>query len=271
MGMKTLAGSNNNIKLTEKNLHLNTIHIGKRHCKYTKNQKYFYLGKKILVYKKNTKPSDVLDIKEKTSIAQKPLIILGYLFFLRACYFIQINNFEVQDIENMLKNENLNNISSNILSANIFKFSILTLGVLPCLNSNIVIQLLSGQLDYFKNLVNNNGIKGRIIIEYWNRIFVSLFSLLGSYYYLSLLWPYVDGLSTDLYLFSLLKLVCGSLLTLWVSDKINNLKLGSGLSIIILFNLISNIQIKTLEFSRESYDFFITGSSLISLLIILLS
>jgi len=214
---------NHKIKIIERNFNKPNILLEQKKIKLTsknKNFKYFTVNKKnIISIRKNLKDTTVLFT-----------FLLFYISILRTYNYIPLNNvnlFDTIQLQNNFKGLNL---------------TILTLGIFPIINSSLITQFLSTRINSIKILVKNNDIRGRQKIEILNKSLTILFAILSSTLLACLFWPILKNNETNLFIDYEVKLILGSLVILWISEKVNELNIGSGISLIILFNTISQIK-----------------------------
>jgi len=230
----------NNNKFKIFNYKKKPIKIKNKYCNISK--KKLLLNNKPLLIENSilNKPSTQT---KNTTFLFKYSLAFFYIFITRALFFILIKNLSTQDLISQLSTNNFIEFSNSFFIKNLINLNINSLGILPCINASIVMQVLISQTNYFNDLLQNRGLKGKKTFEYWNRILILILSLFISYYYTSYLWPYIEDLSSNWYAESLITMTCGTYIDLLIADKITNLKLGSGLSIILLYNLLSNVNL----------------------------
>jgi len=194
---------------------------------------------------------------QQWAIFQKLSLTFIYLFVIRSLGYLVINNLSIEDIDYKLSLKEVEILKKNFFIENLLNLNINSLGILPCLNAGIIMQLLTSRVNYFEELAKSNSLKGRETIEYWNRFIIFILSIIGSIYYFSYTWPYIKNLSLSWIVDDFFKLSCGTFINLLIADKITTFRLGSGISVILLYNLLSNFEIsKLLETSQiNAYSF----------------
>jgi len=240
------------IKIIEQNVIKTNILLEKKKKKLTskiKNFKYFTINKKnIISIRKNPKNVPILFT-----------FLLFYISFLRIYNYIPLNNVYIFDTiqhQNNFKGLNL---------------TILTLGIFPIINSSLITQFLSTRINSIKILVKNNDIRGRQKIEILNKSLTILFAILSSTLLACLFWPILKNNETYLLIDYDVKLVLGSMVILWISEKVNDLNIGSGISLVILFNTISQIKFDLNNEILTCHKFAIYKEIIIEIIFIILA
>jgi len=197
------------------------------------------------------------------------LTVFFYFFLINFFSKFQIFFIDTYDFKNKF-NLNVNyGISNNFIQDSFFKIDILSLGILSCVNSKIILQFFLTQISSLKKEIQENGLKGKVKLENLNKLIVVLITFIGSILYFSFIWQFFDDINGPAFLFFIFNFIFGSLFTLWVSDRINDLKIGQGLSILILYNLISNIENKITGIKLLNSNFTTTAYLLISFVLVL--
>lgn len=154
----------------------------------------------------------------------------------------QINNSSTDAIVNVL---------NTFSGGNNKLFGLLSLGILPYINASIIIQLLTTSIPYLKKLQKDEGEYGRRkIVEFTRYLTVAIAVLqsIGVTFSLKALifnWNFLTALNISVIL------ITGSLIVLWFSELITKDGIGNGSSLLICFNIVSNLpdQIKNIFLS----------------------
>jgi len=182
----------------------------------------------------------------------------------------QLFSADTHDFKNKFNLYNNYILSNNTVHDSFFKIDILSLGLLSCVNSKIILQFFLTQISSLKKEIQENGLKGKIKLENLNKLTVVLITFVGSIIYFSFIWQFFNDIN-ETFFFFIINFLFGSLFTLWVSDRINDLKIGQGLSILILYNLMSNIENKLSGIKLLNSEFNAVGYMLITLVLIVFS
>lgn len=126
----------------------------------------------------------------------------------------------------------------NLMSGgSIENFSILSLGVMPYISAQIIMQFL--ELDivpYFSELAKQGGV-GRMKLNQITRVLGILIAFVQGYIFS---FRYVSGGVSD-YMLCAVVLTAGTCFLLWLGDQITTKGVGNGISIIIMAGIIANL------------------------------
>nr|YP_010032344.1 SecY [Schizocladia ischiensis]QOW07551.1 SecY [Schizocladia ischiensis] len=194
-----------------------------------------------------------LQLRKKTSsIKQRFLLTVSLLTIVRIGSFIPVPYIDHETFATLLKS----NDSSTTEVAEILKvfsgggpssFGLLSLGILPYINASIIIQLLTTINPSLKKLQKEEGEFGRRKITDYTRyltFFCAIFESIGTTYsFRSLIFNWNFGIAFQI----VLTLTTGSMIVLWFSELITKDGLGNGSSLLICFNIVSNLPDQILE------------------------
>ena len=190
-------------------------------------------------------------VSETTNLLKlKILKILGLLILVRLSLYIPVPNV---DLDIFTQNQNANPIFG--LSKNLTGSSFLgigSLGILPFINSSIIIQLLTPLIPTLDKLQKEEGELGRQQINKYTRYLTFGWAIVlsaGVAYFL--VKPVVFNWSFILSLKIIVSLTTGSMLSMWFAELITNESLGNGSSMIIFINIIGSIPNSFSEFAQK--------------------
>jgi preprotein translocase subunit SecY len=152
------------------------------------------------------------------------------------------------------------------------RMAILTLGIMPYISASIIIQLLTGVTEYFKNL-KNQGEYGRQKITQYTRYGTVLLALVQGYG-VAVSLENSQGLVLDPGLYfrfvTTVTLVTGTVFIMWLGEQITARGVGNGISLIIFSGIVAEIPgalASTFELGRTGA---ISSVVVLSVLILLL-
>lgn len=119
--------------------------------------------------------------------------------------------------------------------------SIFTLGIIPYINSSIVIQSLTSIFPYLQQLQKEEGERGKRKIKQYSRTLTCIFAIIQSLSISFSLKPFIFNWNFDICFEITLTLVTGAMIVLWLSDLITEKGIGNGSSIILALNIISTL------------------------------
>ena len=183
-------------------------------------------------------------------LKQKILKILGLLVLIRLGLYIPVPNIDLDIFSQNQVSNPLFGFAKNLTGSSFLGVG--SLGILPYINSSIVIQLLTPVLPALERLQKEEGELGRQQISKYTRYltFGWAFILSASIAFF-LVKPIVFNWSIFLALKIIVALTTGSMLSMWFAELITNENLGNGSSMIIFINIIGSIPANFNEFSQN--------------------
>jgi len=132
----------------------------------------------------------------------------------------------------------------NIFSGGAIKrMAIFALGIMPYISSSIIIQLLTGVSEYFKNLKNQGEIGRKKITQYTRYGTVLLATVQG--YGISVGLESSSNVVIDPGVFfrltTVITLVAGTIFLMWLGEQITQRGIGNGISLIIFSGIVAEI------------------------------
>ena len=166
--------------------------------------------------------------------------ILGLLFLIRLGLYIPVPNVDLDIFsQNQVANP-LFGLAKNLTGSAFLGLG--SLGILPYINSSIVIQLLTPVIPALERLQKEEGEYGRQQITRYTRYLTLGWALiLSTGVAFVVVKPVVFNWSIVLALKIILSLTVGSMLSMWFAELITNEQLGNGSSMIIFINIVGGI------------------------------
>ncbi|KAL6555203.1 hypothetical protein OROGR_006461 [Orobanche gracilis] len=218
-------------------------------CSPMWDDNFFYFNKKI--------PTQMLDVNlkgdfsavENTSIdvgdffkgplPGKFLKLLGYLALSRLGIYIPLSGVNRDAFVGNLDQNSLLGTLDSFSGGGVGRIGLGSLGIVPFINSQIVFQLLTQIYPKFQELQKGEGEAGRKKLLQYTRYALVGFATVQAIGHVLYLRPYVDDFSTQWVLYSVIMLTLGSVFTTYIGERITDLKLGNGTSLLIFTNIIS--------------------------------
>ncbi|CAD6265767.1 unnamed protein product [Miscanthus lutarioriparius] len=119
------------------------------------------------------------------------------------------------------------------------RLGICSLGIVPFINAQIVFQLLAQLYPKLQDLQRKEGEAGRKKVLQYTRYASVGFAIVQAIGQVLYLHPYVNDFSTEWVLTSVTLLTLGSVFTTFIGERISDLKLGNGTSLLIFTSIIS--------------------------------
>jgi preprotein translocase subunit SecY len=192
-----------------------------------------------------------MKISETTTLLQTKITkILGLLLLIRLGLYIPVPNV---DLDIFSQGQSLNPMFgfARTLTGSSF-LGIGSLGILPYINSSIIIQLLTSVFPSLERLQKEEGELGRQKISRYTRYLTFVWALvLSTGIAVFLVKPVIFNWNIDLAIKIILSLTTGSLLSMWFAELITEEGLGNGSSMIIFINIVGSIPNSFAEFSNK--------------------
>ncbi|MBI4086940.1 preprotein translocase subunit SecY [Candidatus Kaiserbacteria bacterium] len=182
-----------------------------------------------------------------TAIRNRILFVLGGLFVFRALSAVPVPGIDSTQLEQfLLQNQAVGNLLGffNIFSGGGLKnLSIIMLGVSPYITASITMQLLTVMSPQLKAMHTEEGETGRHRFTQYTRLLALPLGVLQGFGFLTLLQNQgvVSGLSTFDFMASLIVIVAGSLLLMWIGELLTEFGIGNGVSIIIFAGIVAGL------------------------------
>ena len=183
-------------------------------------------------------------------LKQKILKILGLLVLIRLGLYIPVPNVDLDILsQNQITNP-MFGFARNLTGSSFLGIG--SLGILPYINSSIVIQLLTPIIPSLEKLQKEEGELGRRQISRYTRYLTFGWAIaLSTAVAFFLVKPVIFNWSFGLALKIIVSLTTGSMLSMWFAELISNESLGNGSSMIIFINIIGSIPSNFNEISKK--------------------
>lgn len=175
----------------------------------------------------------------KGPLPGKFLMLLGYLALSRLGIYIPLGGVNREAFIGNLDQNNLLSTLDSFSGGGIGRLGIGSLGIVPFINAQIVFQLLAQIYPKLQELQKREGEAGRKKVLQYTRyasVGFAVVQAIGQVFYIR---PYVNDFSSQWVISSIVLLTLGSVLTTYIGEKITDLKLGNGTSLLIFTNIIS--------------------------------
>ena len=123
------------------------------------------------------------------------------------------------------------------------RMAIFALGIMPYISSSIIVQLLTGVSDYFKNLKEQGEIGRKKItqITRYGTVFIACLQGYGVSVGLENAGNLVLNPGLNFKLTTMLTLVAGTTFLMWLGEQITSRGIGNGISLIIFSGIVAEI------------------------------
>ena len=202
-----------------------------------------------------------MEVSETINLLQKKILkIFGFLILIRLGLYIPVPNV---DLDIFSQNQVANPLFglAKSLTGSTF-LGVGALGILPYINSSIIIQLLTPIIPALERLQKEEGELGRQQITRYTRYLTLGWAIvLSTGVAFILVKPVVFNWNLILALKIIFSLTTGSMLSMWFAELITEEKLGNGSSMVIFINIIGGLPASIPEFKAS-----LEGSSLVSII-----
>uniref|UniRef100_A0A0C9S8T3 CpSecY n=1 Tax=Wollemia nobilis TaxID=56998 RepID=A0A0C9S8T3_9CONI len=175
----------------------------------------------------------------KGPLPGKFLKLLGYLALSRVGTYIPLGGVNREAFAGNLDQNSLLGTLDSFSGGGIGRLGICSLGIVPFINAQIVFQLLGQIIPKLQELQKKEGEAGRKKVLQWTRYASVGFAIVQAIGQVLYIRPYVDDFSTEWVLSSVTLLTLGAVVTTYIGEKINDLKLGNGTSLLIFTSILS--------------------------------
>jgi preprotein translocase subunit SecY len=122
-----------------------------------------------------------------------------------------------------------------------FYLNFLSLGILPYVNGSLFIDLAIKNVSSFEEYLKNEGPSSQEKVKFYKKIASLVFGIFYIFLIYSIIKDYFYLKNINYFIFFLFQLLSGSLVIIWISDRIDSLKIVNGISFILCLNLFKNL------------------------------
>ena len=192
-----------------------------------------------------------MEISETTNLLQKKILkIFGFLILIRLGLYIPVPNVDLDIFSQNQVSNPLFGLAKNLTGSSFLGIG--SLGILPYINSSIVIQLLTPIIPFLERLQKEEGELGRQQITKYTRYLTLGWALiLSTGVAFILVKPVIFNWNSILALKIIFSLTTGSMLSMWFAELITKENLGNGSSMIIFINILGGLPASISEFNSS--------------------
>ena len=169
-------------------------------------------------------------------------VIIGLIIF-RFIASVPVPQIDTATLGALLHQNQILGIFNIFSGGGLSNFSIAMLGVFPYITVSIVVQLLTSISPRIQSMYHEEGDIGRRKIGQWTRVItvpVAVVNATGILIYFQSQGALPDLILSD-FIMSVLFIVAGSMLSMWIGELITEFGIGNGISFIIFAGIIVNI------------------------------
>ena len=163
------------------------------------------------------------------------------LILFRFGSFIPVPGVNVVALSNMFGQGTIVDMFNLFSGGNFARASIFAMGIMPYITSSIVMQLLGSIIPFFEKL-KKEGAEGQKKLNQYTRygtVLVGIFNAIGMAVIIYS-QPDVVSMSRGLFMFTtIISMVTGTMIVLWLGEQITEKGIGNGISLIIFAGIIA--------------------------------
>nr|QCI07869.1 SecY-type transporter protein [Pleonosporium borreri] len=193
-------------------------------------------------------------MENKKKLTNKIITTLLILLIARLGIFIPVPGINHESFNNIIKQNGLINFLNFFSGGGFSTIGIFALGIIPYINSSIIIQLLTKIIPKLEYWQKEEGEIGKNKILQLTRYTTAIWALLQSFSIALWLKPYTFNWNTSFIIDCIITLTTGSIIIMWFSEIITNNGIGNGASLLIFQNIISSIPKNLYKYTIDIYD-----------------
>ena len=182
-------------------------------------------------------------------LINKILITFGFLFIYRILAYVPVPGVDISVVKEFF-DTNANNALglANMFSGNaVERLSIISLGIMPYITASIIMELLAATFPYIGQLKKErDGMAKYMQIIRYATIVITIVQAIGVSYGLQNLTGKTGNpaimVEADTFVFlSVVSMVTGTMMLMWIGEQITQRGIGNGISLIIFSGIVSAI------------------------------
>ena len=188
--------------------------------------------------------SKLISLFKNKEIRSKLLFTLAMLFVFRLGAAIPLPGINKEALTAGIQGNGIIGMMNLLGGGAMERFSIFSMGVGPYITASIIIQLLA--MDVIPQLteMSKNGQKGRMQMDKITRYLGVVLAFVQAYtmtYAFHVNYGILTNPSVSTFVFIATILTAGSMLAVWLGDRISQFGMGNGISMIIFAGIVSNL------------------------------
>lgn len=187
-------------------------------------------------------------------LTKKTFITIIILFVSRLGMFIPIPGIDHDALNSNIQNNSIINFLNIFSGGGFSEIGIFALGIVPYINSSIIMQLLVKIIPKLENWQQEEGEIGRQKITQITRYLTFIWAIIQSYSISIWIKPYVFEWNNMFAIECMMTLTTGSLIVMWFTEIITEYGMGNGSSLLIFQNIISSIPKNLKNYAMEDQD-----------------
>jgi preprotein translocase SecY subunit len=182
-------------------------------------------------------PGDLL----RGNLPKKLASVAGLLVLARSGVYVPLPGVDVDSFQQTIQKGGLLGYVDQLAGGSISNVGVFSLGIVPYINSSIVLQVLSSSIPYLKSLQKDEGEAGRRKFQQYQRYLALAFALVQAFGQCAYIRPFVTDFSFGWLVESTCALTAGAMALMYIGESLNELRLGNGTSLLIFANIVSSL------------------------------
>ena len=180
-------------------------------------------------------------MKSKVKLRDKIFITIIILITARLGVFIPVPGIDHSSLYSSFTKNGFVNFLNIFSGGGLSTIGVFALGIVPYINSSIMVQILTKIIPELENLQKDEGASGRQKITQLTRYLTLLWGLIQSSIVAFWVKPYVFNWNVYFLIDIILALTTGSIIIMWFAEVISEYGIGNGASLLIFQNIVSGI------------------------------
>lgn len=179
-------------------------------------------------------------------LRKKILFTLFIILIYRLVAHITVPGINPEGLKTVMQSNSLLGVFSAMTGGSMKNFSVILMGISPYINASIIIQLMTVVIPHLENL-SKEGEQGRHTINKYTRWLTLPLAFLQSYGMIVLLNVSAQGALIEnvrdisVVLPIMLYITTGTIFLMWLGEMISEKGIGNGISLIIMFGIVSGM------------------------------
>ncbi len=176
------------------------------------------------------------------ALTQKILITFGFLFAYRVLAYVPVPGVDTAVIASFFDGTGVGGMANLFSGGAIQRFSIISLGIMPYITASIVMELLAATFPNIGQMKKErDGMQKYMQIIRYATIFITLVQAFGVSVGLQNMKGAVLMDPTTFTIITTVSMLTGTMLLMWIGERITQSGIGNGISLIIFAGIVSRI------------------------------
>lgn len=182
-------------------------------------------------------------ITKTRKLRNKVLFVFGALLLFRLLAVIPMPGVDTFQLERFFSGNQFLGLLNIFSGGGLSNISIMMLGVAPYITASIIMQLLTMMSEKLKAMYHEDGEAGRMKFSMYTRYLTVPLAVVQGFGFTFLLQQQgiLPGLTSFQLVTTIVTIVAGSILLMWIGELITEFGIGNGLSLIIFAGIVAGL------------------------------